>query len=111
MNNPKKFQLDFTAPNGVPSSCNVYHYDVDKTHYIGLEDIGIGMSVTNASEVIATEIVKQKNWEPEYCLFFEWFDYYNDNDSVDEVIHVWKDGEAVSATWKPFCKIKDNPFK
>lgn len=107
-----KFVFNFVAPNGVQSSCNIYHIDINNFHYVGFEDISKGVSVTNASEFIATEVVKKMKWNPENCLFFEWYLTHKDkNDGVDNIEYTWVKREATNPKWKRYYKHKENPFK
>jgi len=101
----------FKGFNGVHSRINLYHIDVGSTHYVGFEDINEGTSVTNATEIIATEVIKTKGWDPEFCLFFEWYDDAVPEDTVDEIMYQWKNKKATFARWKPYCPITQNPFK
>lgn len=71
--------------------------------YLCFEDIGVGTSVTNASEIIATDIVSKHNLNPTKCKFFETYPY---SDEFDEIIYKWDNNVAMSAKWKP-CNPED----
>ena len=83
------FEHEFIAPNGVRSRCRVAIIEDDGDKLILFEDIAIGMSVTNASELIATQIVNKFNYHPSDCRFFETYREYN-YDSLDEIEYDWK---------------------
>jgi len=110
------YRYEFEAFNGTQSACNIYTLYFGKVKYIGFEDINDGTSVTNSSNLLATRIVQENGWEPNDCLFFEWYAHLNgkfdiDAYTVDEVIYIWKDKVASGAQWKEFCPLKENPFK
>ena len=76
--------------------------------WIGFENLGIGTSVTNASEQLATEIVAHEGFNPEICRFFEWYPEYEGE--VSEVTYQWDGKTASRASWKYFCSAQENPF-
>jgi hypothetical protein len=81
----------------------------DGKTWIGFEDLNEGTSVTNASEQLATEIVKKEGLVPVNCRFFDWYPQHGGD--VDEVTYSWKPGNIASnPDWKPFCKASKNPF-
>lgn len=90
------------------SSCRVYIKTVGKVTFVGFENREGGTSVTNASEQIATEIVKKEKLDPLKCKFFEWYPEYDGD--VDEIIYTWKKGEASNPIWKPYSGSDRNPF-
>ena len=99
------------------SECTVHIMKVwdtilnENTIYVGFEDNGIGTSVTNCAEKLATEIVELKKLDPERCYFFEWYPYYEDkNGGVSMIEYKWKDNKAYNATWSHYCSRDDNPF-
>jgi hypothetical protein len=105
----QQFQHDYTGWNGVRSRCNVMIFSDDGDHFICFENLGIGVSVTNASEMLATQIVAMQGFIPENCRFFETYREY-DNETFDEIEYTWKskagqDGktywEAQTPHWKP----------
>lgn len=63
----KQYDLKFTAPNGTASECHVEIYP--PTGLTVVTDIGQGMSVTNACEAIANEIVA-RGWVDAQKLAF-----------------------------------------
>lgn len=86
------FEHDFIAPNGVRSRCRVCILEDDGEKLILFEDIDVGMSVTNASELIATQIVAKFNYHPDNCRFFETYSQY-DYDTLDEIEYTWEYNE------------------
>ena len=106
-----KHPFKFKGFHNISSMINLYHIDVDGIHYVGFEDINEGTSVTNATEIIATEVIKIKGWNTESCLFFEWYEDSLPEDTVDEIIYNWENNKATIARWKPYCPISQNPFK
>lgn len=111
--------LHFIAPNKVKSACNIYILAISekgspKRYLIGIEDINEGMSVTNASEIIATEIMKKylpADLNPENCTFLEWYSYYNTKyDTIDQVEYNWDGKIASSPRWKSYGRFDQNPF-
>ena len=78
------FEHEFIAPNRVNSKCRVCVIEDDGDKLILFEDMNIGMSVTNASELIASQIVNKFKYHPEDCRFFETYPEY-DYDTFDEI--------------------------
>lgn len=91
-----------------PSRCKVYIMEEEGEIWVGFQNLGIGTSVTNASEQLATEIVLQENLNPEICKFFEW--YIETDGEVSEVTYTWNGNTASNAQWKYFCSAQENPF-
>jgi len=105
----KQFEHDYVGWNGVRSRCNVMIFSDDGEHLVCFENLGIGVSVTNASELIATQIVAKCNLDPQDCRFFETYREY-DNETFDEIEYTWhifksQSGkeywEAKRPVWKP----------
>lgn len=94
------FVHTFKAQGRQSSSCFVKILSDDGEHMILFEDINSGMSVTNASEQLATEITEELQLNPDDCRFFETYQQY-EYDTFDEVTYKWKDGKAYDASWKP----------
>jgi hypothetical protein len=68
-------------------------YSDDGENLICFREIGIGTSVTNASEQIAQEIVAKLNLNPSDCRFFETYD----DESYDEIEYEWTRSANFSA--------------
>lgn len=104
----ENFTHDYVGWNGVHSRCNVTILSDKGKHFIWFENIGIGVSVTNASEMLATQIVAKYDLNPKDCRFFESYQEY-DNDTFDEIEYRWEDRiqigktnkEAKNPVWKP----------
>jgi len=94
----KTFIHSYKGNGIIPSRCRVYIKEINDEFWIGFESMDEGTSITNASEQLATEIVKKENLDIDYCRFFEWYPEY-END-VDEISYTWKDGEATNPQWK-----------
>ena len=91
-----------------PSACKVYIKKMDFVTWICFESTQTGTSVTNASELLATEIVAKENLNPDQCRFFECYPEYEG--TVDEIEYIWMDEKASKAKWKPFASKEENPF-
>jgi hypothetical protein len=99
----KKFAHQFKGFGNCDSACNVYVTEEEGTTHICFEDIGVGTSVTNASEIIATEIVKKYNFNPQNCKFYE---TYEDSGEIDGIEYTWVNGKASAPRWHPEDPIK-----
>ena len=65
--------LGVTADNGIPSECEIL---INQNAVVAPDcndrrDRNIGMSVTNACEVIATEVVRRFGLDSEHLIFIE----------------------------------------
>jgi hypothetical protein len=96
---------DFLGFGRVPSSCIIHVIETDKARLIMFQNTGIGTSVTNASEQLASEIINELKANPNLCRFFE---TYPENDmSIDEITYEWylhRDTgiyEAMYPNWHP----------
>lgn len=105
----KRFIHSFKGFGHVPSSIRVKIFSDDGENFILFEDINDGTSVTNASEQLASEIVKREGFSPDSCRFFETYSQYN-YDSIDEIEYTWltknsdfgpNEWVAKSPRWKP----------
>lgn len=98
--------------NGHKSEYNVYEIEVDGHKHIGIEDIGIGVSVTNAIEEIATVLQLTRSLKTT-DRFFEW---YKDGDEVSEVKFSWTYDnysmyqKATLPDWTFYSSTEDNHF-
>lgn len=105
----EEFIHEYKGYNIHPSKCIVRIYSDDGETYICFIDIGVGTSVTNASEQLAQEIVNKFNLRPEDCRFFETYQQY-DYETFDEIEYEWwpdrEHWEARAPQWKPV--IEDN---
>ncbi len=79
------FIHDYRGYNHFPSKCEVKIISDDGEHLICFTDLGMGTSVTTASEQLATEIVKNHNFNPNDCRFFEAYDH----GTFDEIEYEW----------------------
>ena len=101
----KTFIHNFLGYGRIPSRSKVYIKEINDEFWIGFENIGEGTSVTNATEQLATEIIKKENLNPDNCRFFEWYSEYGED--VDEISYTWKEGKANNPKWEH----KDNFIK
>jgi len=81
-----KFQHEFKGFGRVPSCCEVKIFSDDGEHLICFTDIGIGTSVTSATEQLVSEIVNNMELHPKDCRFFE---TYRTTDTIEEITHQW----------------------
>ena len=98
----EQHRLNFKASNGYPSSCDLTIYR--EIQLVVVSETGEGMSVTNAAETIATEIVRQYELDPQRLLYVE---HYPESqrpspygESYDLVTFIWGDHGAYSPTWR-----------
>lgn len=110
------FKHRFTGYNGVKSSCNVYIVSEQKDeYYILFENMGDGLSVTNASEQLASEIIERMQYHPDNCRFFETYLEYK-RETFDEITYNWvydlaKSWVASNPSWKPAEEMRNLFFK
>lgn len=107
--NMKTYIHEYLGFGSHKSKCKVYIKEEEKI-LIGFEDLNVGTSVTNASEQLATEIIKKENFNPKNIIFYEWYPQYDAE--VSEIKYIWNENNIASnATWRFHCYEKDNPFK
>lgn len=82
------------------STCYIRMYEENGKTFILFENLGDGLSVTNASEQLASEIVKDWKLNPVDCRFFETYREY-EYETFDEITYTWRDNKAYNAFWKP----------
>ncbi|MFA5153770.1 MAG: hypothetical protein WC554_14510 [Clostridia bacterium] len=82
------------------STCYIRMYNVDDKIFILFEDIDGGLSVTNASEQLASELVENLQLNSINCRFFETYRQY-DYETFDEITYTWRDNRASNPQWKP----------
>lgn len=94
--------MEFKASNGYPSSCHITIYR--EIQLVVVSETGEGVSVTNASEMIATQVVNQYGLDPKRMLFVE---HYPESqrpnpyeESYDLVMFIWGKGGAYCPTWR-----------
>jgi hypothetical protein len=99
------FNYEFKGYFAFPSECKIRVVIDDdkqngvKVYHFCFEDIGVGTSVTNASEMLATEMVLKYGVHPRFCHFYE--TYLHDDRTFDEITYTWINGKAENANWKP----------
>ena len=65
----EEYTLDFKGANGYPSQCHITLFR--QSGIVIATDIDKGMSVTNACEIIANEVVRQYDMNPQTLRFIE----------------------------------------
>ena len=100
------FIHDFKGYDIHQSKCKVHILLVDNIYHICFEDLGIGTSVTNASEQLATEIVNKLNINFNNCKFYEYYNYFNniETETFDEIQYTWINNMAKNPNWMPSDK-------
>ena len=89
-----------------PAECLVHIDDSDlECVLICFEDINKGISVTNFSEQLATEIVNIYGFDHTKCLFAEYYGY--NGEEYDSITYTWKNDIASNPDWRP---MKGNMF-
>ena len=112
----QEFVHNFLGENGVRSRCIVKIFSDDGEHFILFENMGIGVSVTNASELLASQIVEKFHYNPGDCRFFETYQEY-DYETIDEIEYSWsyngiREGWiARNANWKPAEDLRNYFFE
>jgi hypothetical protein len=111
----KQFRFDYTVPvNSFPAFCDVRIYECGsygRQRVIILTELpdNTGMSVTNACEYIATELVRLHNLTPGYTI---WIEHYPDrhpagmekdrmfDESFALITFEWNGNRACSPDWR-----------
>ena len=73
--------------------------------FVLFENLGDGVSVTNASEQLATEIIDEYKLNLSITRFFETYQEY-DYETFDEITYSWSDRKASNPNWKPAEEIR-----
>lgn len=73
--------------------------EINGIMHICFEDMGIGTSVTNMSENIASKVVNEFNLDPSMCKFYE--RYPHEDPVFDEISYTWLGNYAKYPSWKP----------
>ncbi|WP_375448502.1 hypothetical protein [uncultured Fibrella sp.] len=85
--------LNFRGVNGYPSRCQIRIYR--QAQVVIATDIDEGMSVTNASAIIANEVIRQFAINPQRMFFIEEYRHNGPNHTTDLVQFDFADGKAV----------------
>ena len=101
----KSFLHHFQAPSH--SDCMVYVFENGDERHIVFEDIDSGMSVTNATEQLAGEIVNEYKLDPDYCWFYETYRQF-DYETFEEVEYSWSKKDDFWVALNPIWKIADD---
>lgn len=88
----EKHTLNFRASNGYPSRCQIQIYR--QTQLVIATDIDEGMSITNAYEIIANQVVQQFGVKPQQMFFIEEYRPAGPNHTTDLVQFDFADGKA-----------------
>jgi len=104
----KKYNHIYQGYSSIKSECRVHIIKSEDKILIGFEDVGVGTSVTNVTETIATDIVVKENLDPTKCRFFEFYPQHEG--TVHEIWYEWNESKASNPIWKFYCIAEDNPF-
>lgn len=103
----EEYLLKFTPPNRVPSSCDITIYRAIQLVVVGETSEGMSRSagaVTNAAEIIATELVRQQNLDPQRMLYIEHYPEAQRpqpyGESYDLVTFTWDGNQARNPEWR-----------
>jgi hypothetical protein len=94
--------LAFTADNGIPTECEI----LINQNILVASDRGIGVSVTNACETIATEAVRRFGLDPERLVFIEHYpadgadSRHGQPERCASVTFLWHDQRAHRPRWR-----------
>ena len=88
-----------------PSECLIHTNVIDDITHICFEDRGIGTSVTNASEQLATEIVDKLELDMSKCKFYERYPQYT-TATIDNITYTWNNNIASNPEWR----VCNDPF-
>ena len=98
----EEYPLKFTPPNRVPSSCDITIYRAIQLVVVG--ETGEGMSITNAAEIIATELVRQQGLDPRRMLYIEHYPEAQRpqpfGETYDLVTFTWDGNQARNPEWR-----------
>ena len=107
-------KFNFKGFGNCDSTINLYIFQKENLNFIIFEDLNIGTSVTNASEIITSKVVKDFKLNPITCRFFEYYpsnhnnlyfkDVLNDDTktvNVDEITYEWILTSASEPSWSP----------
>ena len=86
------------------SECKVEIWKQGKQAVVLFTDLGIGTSVTNASEKLVTEIYNLylSDCNPNECLFAE---TYDKTEAIDVIVPTWKGFQVIGVDWFHLGKI------
>lgn len=95
------FEHGFLGFGTHKSRIRVHIYRHDKLAIVVFEDLGHGTSVTNASELLATEIGALKGLDPQNTAWLECYPYNGSDFSLDRISYTYdsKQGKYHSPNW------------
>ena len=103
------------------SRCKVHVFSDEDQKIIVFQDLADGTSVTNAIEILATEIGDKLDLDPEQTTFIECYPYYSNDYSVIKLEYDLMKRKYNSPNWEFFTDkklltsmrhtIKDEPSK
>ena len=102
----RQFRFDYKVPyNAFPAFCDVRIYEggsYGRLRVAILTELpdNTGMSVTNACEDIATELVRLRGLTPGYTIWIEHYPDRHHPESFDLITFEWKGGVARSPDWR-----------
>lgn len=93
----RDFVHEFKGFGNCHSECDVTIWESETMNVVLFTDRGVGTSVTNFSEGLATQM-KPIVTRP----VIRFFEKYDDNENPDEIFYTELNGRFVSPEWKPF---------
>lgn len=100
------FDYDYKGFGNCKSKCRVYMKKVTNPRYgdtmfVCFEDLGIGTSVTNFSEELASQIVQKFDLDPKEVRFFEYYSHEGTEyePTLDEIKYSWDGLTARYPQW------------
>ena len=96
----KPFPFEYKAPNGFPAGCEISLYEHEDTRIVVVADVGLGPSVTNFVETIATRLREQGIIWDVLCEYEPADPEINRDEMFSWVSFTWKGHSANSPQWK-----------
>lgn len=91
----------FKGYGGCKSQCRVNVIEEDGQRIVVFTDLGIGTSVTNMSEHIATDIVNKLKFDPLTTLFAERYRPGQKDETIDQILYQWDGVKYSKPEWRP----------
>lgn len=101
------FDFDFEGFGKCKSKCNIKVWTIQEKQFVLLTDLGVGTSVTNASEIIITKLYREvfRLYHKEDLIFAEMYTEDREED-IDLIIPTWIHDKVTNVEWKNIGKIK-----
>lgn len=95
------FIYNFKGYGGCKSQCQVNVIEDNGVKIVVFTDIGVGTSVTNMSEQLATDMVHKLNLDPETTLFAERYRPGKKDETLDQILYKWDGVKYSKPEWRP----------